>query len=145
MVVDILQTIPTVTQTSQCCVHCSFCMHYMHTTKIQWTQHHSQRLIATPAIRTFKNIGFYPEFIKKDDFFEILWNLKNSRDARNSKISNFSGSSKISSFHENRGPSFLKFLGIVVDKTPKNARIYGFPEIIETKVSFFPGNFDQNF
>ena len=36
----------------------------------------AQRLIATPAIRTFKNKYFYPKFNKKGDFF---WNFTNPK------------------------------------------------------------------
>ena len=38
-----------------------------------------------------------------------------------------------------------KFPGILVDRTPQNARIYAFPGILETKFRIFPGNFCQNF
>ena len=42
------------------------------------------------------------------------------------------------------GRPFHEFPGILVDKTPENAEIYGFPGILELKSRFFPGNFCQN-
>ena len=53
------------------------------------------------------------------------------------RILNFTESSKIYNFHENRGPHFLKFPGIVDISTHKNARIYVFHEIFETEFRFF--------
>ena len=41
--------------------------------------------------------------------------------------------------------SRLKFPGLCVTPRPKNARIYEFPEILETKFRFFPGKFLSNF
>ena len=38
-----------------------------------------------------------------------------------------------------------KFPGIWGTLSPENARIYGFPGILEAKLRFFPGNFCQNF
>ena len=38
-----------------------------------------------------------------------------------------------------------EFPGICVSNLCKNAGIYEFPEILETKFRIFPGNFDQNF
>ena len=38
-----------------------------------------------------------------------------------------------------------KFPGIWVPTSPQNARIYGFPGILEPKFRFSPGNFCQNF
>ena len=54
------------------------------------------------------------------------------------KIPNFRGSPEIYNFRQNRGPSFLKFPGILVDTTCKNTRICVFPEIHEVKFRFFP-------
>ena len=68
----------------------------------------------------------------------VSWNLeKISRFTKIPKILNFPGSSKIYNFHENRDPTFPKFPGILVGTMCKSARIYVFPEIVETKSRFF--------
>ena len=66
----------------------------------------------------------------------------NSRD----KIQNFPGKflSNFLVFTKIGGRPFHEFPGILVDKTPKNARIYGFPGILDPKFRFFPGNFYEN-
>ena len=56
----------------------------------------------------------------------------------------FRGPPKFPIFTKIWGRPFLEFPGIHVDKTPKNARIYGFPEILETPFRIFPGNFHEN-
>ena len=72
---------------------------------------------------------------------------KNIRVSRNSRaeIQIFPGKflSKFRVFTKIRGRHFHEFPGILVDKTPKNARIYGFPGMLELKGRFFPGNFHQ--
>ena len=83
------------------------------------------------------------EFNKILGFHEI-WK-KISRTTKITKIPNFPGSSKISNFHENREPSFLKFPGVVVDTMCKNVRIYVFPEILEVKFRFFPEKWRPQF
>ena len=69
----------------------------------------------------------------------VSWN---SRD----KIQNFPGKflSKFLVFTKIGGQHFPEFPGILVKKTPKNARIYGFPRILAPKSRFFPGNFYEN-
>ena len=89
---------------------------------------------------------FYPQIYQKCDFFEISRNLKkNSQGVRNSKIPNFPGTSKIFSFHQTPGLSFLKFPGIATPTTCKNVLIYGFPEIYEIKFRFFPEKYRPRF
>jgi len=71
-----------------------------------------------------------------------IWVSPNSRD----KIQNFPGKflSKFLIFMKIRGRPFHEFPGILVVRTPKNVRIYGFPGILELKSRFFPGNFYEN-
>ena len=87
------------------------------------------------------------------DFSEIpgnceyhnVWKCKNIRVSRNHR-------DKIQIFPEKCRPRFLVFVeigghpfrefpGIHVDKITKNTRIYVFPEILDVKPRFFPGNF----
>ena len=73
---------------------------------------------------------------------------KNIRVFRNSQVKTqiFPGKflSKFLIFTKIRGRHFHEFPGILVDKTPENARIYGFPGMLELKFRFFPGNFYEN-
>ena len=84
-------------------------------------------VLLLPAFNEFNKILDFHKIWKK-----IFWVTKIP------KIPNFPGSSKISNFHENRGPPFLKFPGIVIATMYKSARIYAFPEIHETKCRPFP-------
>jgi len=61
------------------------------------------------------------------------------------KISNFSGSSKISNFHENRGPPFLNFPGILVDTIRKMQEYTRFPKYSSGRADFSRKNVDPNF
>ena len=72
-----------------------------------------------------------------------IWVSRNSR----AKIQNFPRkvSPKFLIFTKIGGRRFHEFPGILGDKTPKNARIYGFPGILEAKFRIFPGNFYENF
>ena len=72
-------------------------------------------------------------------------NIRVSRNLRD-QIQNFPGkfSPKFLVFTKIWGQPFHEFPGILVDHTPENARIYGFPRILERKSRVFPGNFYEN-
>ena len=67
---------PTVTQIYLQCTILLFLFCVKH--KIETREQYGGwwRFSATPATRTFKNMRFYLKFIKKDDFSEVLRNLK---------------------------------------------------------------------
>ena len=93
--------------------------------------------ISDPSTKIPGNLG--PHKTKK---------CKNIRVSRNSWVKNQIFPRKFLSnflvFTKIRGRLFHEFPGILVDKPPENAGIYGFPGILELKSRFFPGNFHQN-
>ena len=103
--------------------------------------------MSTPIFDFRQNLG--------PTFSEIPGNLwspqcvkcKNMRVSRNSRdpIHIFPGkfSPKFLVFTKIWGRHFREFPGILIDKITKNARIYGFPWVLETQFRIFPGNFHE--
>ena len=106
------------------------------------------RFFPGKLLQNFSKIGGTPTKIPGNLVQHKPQKCKNIRVSRNSrvKIQNFPGKflSKFLIFTKIRGRPFHEFPGILVVRTPENARIYGFPGILELKFRFFPGNFYEN-